>query len=301
MDKYDPDLIFDLAAGNLPEAEARAAEASLSAEGRAELAAQRTVLAAIANTPPVAMTDIERARLHRSVASAISETTRELSPVAVAARPAPTTRPSRAGIFVRWASAAAAAAMLVGVVAVGSQLGGLGGSGDSADTIATAEIAAATSTTAAGAGGDALSSSAPNQEDGLITGDGSDSGGSEAGAPTEDADFLGVTEELQEAPPLRETEDKSDLEEVTAWLLNARRETPLLDPVEDVTALPCYDVAAEDDDLDIADGFLVEYVDAGSGATLQGIAYADPGTDTVQPLIRVYDYLTCEPVVASTD
>jgi hypothetical protein len=135
----------------------------------------------------------------------------------------------------------------------------------------------------------------------LITGDGSDSAGSDAGVPPEDSDFLGVTEELQEAPPLRDTGDKSDLEEVTAWLLNARRETRLLDPVEDVTALPCYDVAAEDDDLDIADGFLVEYVDAGSGATLQGIAYADPGTDTVQPLIRVYDYLTCEPVVASTD
>ncbi|NNL98677.1 MAG: hypothetical protein HKO63_10775 [Acidimicrobiia bacterium] len=300
MDKYDPDLIFDLAAGNLPEAEARAAEASLSAEGRAELAAQRTVLAAIDNTPPVAMTDIERARLHRSVASAISETTRELSPVAVAARPVPTSRPGRTGIFVRWASAAAAAAMLVGVVAVGSQLGGLGGSSDSADTIANADVVAATSTIAF-SGGDALSGSAPDQESGLITGDGSDSAGSDAGAPPEDSDFLGVTEELQEAPPLREAADKSDLAEVTAWLLNARRETPLLDPIEDVTALPCYDVAAEDDDLDIADGFLVEYVDAASGATLQGIAYADPGTDTVQPLIRVYDYLTCEPVVASTD
>ena len=295
MDNYDPDLIFDLAAGHLPEAEARAAEASLSSEGRAELAAQRTVLAAIANTPPAAMTDIERARLHRSVASAIAETTRELSPVAVEARPGPARRPTRAGIFVRWASAAAAAAMLVGVVAVGSQLGGLGGSSDSADTIATAESALTTVITATAGGGDSLSSRAPTQEGDAVPGDGSQAAGS-----SEDSDFLGDTGELLEAPPLTQIRDKSDLEEVTAWLLDARRETPLLDPVDDVTALPCYDVAAEDDDLNIADGFLVEYVDA-AGRALQGIAYADPGTETVEPLIRVYDYLTCEPVIASTD
>jgi hypothetical protein len=299
MNSYDPDLIFDLAAGNLPDAEARAAEASLSPEGRAELAAQRVVLAAIAEAPPAVMTDIERARLHRSVASAVAETTRELDPVAVAARPAPARRTGRARIFARWAPAAAAAAMLVGVVAVGSQLGGLGGSSDSADTIAAAQSAATTITTAAGSGGDSFSSTAPD-EDGFFTEEGLDGGPVGADGSAEDSRFLAITEELQEAPPLRQAQDKPDLREVTAWLLDARRDTPLLDPVDDITALPCYAVAAEDDDLDIEDGFLVDYVDA-AGQTLQGIAYADPGTDTVEPLIRVYDFLTCEPVAASTD
>lgn len=296
MDNYNPDLIFDLAAGTLPEAEARAAEASLSAEGRAELQAQRAVLAAIAAAPPAQMTDIERARLHRSVTSAVAETTRELSPVAVAARPAPARRPSRAGILVRWASAATAAAMLVGVVAVGSQLGGLGGSDDTADTIAASEIAAATSTTAAGAGGTDALSTAPEFNDNLA---GAGDAATEDGA-VEDSDLFGAADELLEAPPLRETQDKSDLEEVTAWLLDTRRETRLLEPVDDLTTLPCYAVAVEDDDLNIEDGFLVDYFGA-DGTPMQGIAYADPGTDTVEPLIRVYDFLTCEPVVASTD
>ena len=298
MDNYNPDLIFDLAAGTLPEAEARAAEASLSAEGRAELQAQRAVLAAIATAPPALMTDIERARLHRSVTSAIAETTRELSPVAVAARPAPARRPSRAGILVRWASAATAAAMLVGVVAVGSQLGGLGGGDDTADTIAASESAAATSTTAAGAGGDgALTTTAPQFSDNLAGAGDAATGG---GAAEESDLFRAADELLQEAPALRDTEDKSDLEEVTAWLLNTRRETRLLEPVDDLSTLPCYAVAVEDDDLNIEDGFLVDYFGS-DGSPMQGIAYADPGTDTVEPLIRVYDFLTCEPVVASTD
>lgn len=297
MDNYNPDLIFDLAAGNLPEAEARAAEASLSAEGRAELDAQRAVLAAIANTPPAAMTDIERARLHRSVTSAIAETTRELSPVAVAgARPAPSRRTTRSGLFARWASAAAAAAMLVGVVAVGSQLGGLGGSGDSADTIAASEIAAATSTTAAGAGNAALSGDSGNDSFTPSAGEGSDGGLDGGGAVTEDS--LGFADELLEAPTLRDTHGKADLTEVAAWLVETRRLE--LDPIVDITALPCYEVAVEDDDLEIADGYLVDYI-AADGMTLQGILYADAGTDTVEPLIRVYDYYSCEPVVASTD
>lgn len=296
MDNYNPDLIFDLAAGNLPEAEARAAEASLSAEGRAELQAQRAVLAVIAEAPPATMTDIERARLHRSVISAIAETTRELSPVAVAAAPvAPPTKP-RSRMLFRWASAAAAAAMLVGVVAVGSQLGALGGSGDSADTIAVSEIAAATSTTAAGAGNAALSGDSGNDSFPPSAGEGSDGGLDGGGAVTEDS--LGFADELLEAPTLRDTQDRADLAEVAAWLVEARRLE--LDPIDDIGALPCYEVAVEDDDLDIADGFLLDYINA-AGETLQGIAYADQGTDTVEPLIRVYDFFSCEPVVASTD
>ncbi|MGI9610627.1 MAG: hypothetical protein ACR2NL_10085, partial [Acidimicrobiia bacterium] len=181
-------------------------------------------------------------------------------------------------------------------VAVGSQLGGLGGSDDAAATTVAAEAAAATPTTAAG-GDVAFSDGSSNSLISSAGDGGTDSGGD--GAATEDSD-LGFADELLEAPALRETQDKSDLQEVTAWLLDARRDTRLLEPVEDVTALPCYDIAVEDDDLDIADGFLVPYVDA-TGMTLQGIAYADSGTETVEPLIRVYDYLTCEPVVASTD
>ena len=175
MDNYHPDLIFDLAAGNLPEAEAHVAEASLSAESRTELHAQWAVLAAIADAPPVTMTDIERARLYRSVASAISETTRELSPLAVAAT-TPPTRPGKNRVWMRGASAAAVAAMFVGVVAVGLQLGRIGPSSDAARGTETTALAAAdTSTTALAAGGDdlpILASGPPRFTDGSAGGDG---------------------------------------------------------------------------------------------------------------------------------
>ena len=234
------------------------------------------------------MTDIERAHLHRSVASAVTETTRELRPSQCRRRRPPARRSTGLrGLWMRWASVATAAAMFVGVVAVGSQLGGIGGSEDSADTFVDSEIAAATSTTAAGAAGDgALFEDAPESNDRFA---GADSGGA-----AEDSALFGVAEDLLRAPVLEETQDKSDLEEVTAWLLNTRQETRLFEPVDDLSALPCYAVAVEDDDLNIEDGFLVDYLD-GDGATQQGIAYADPGTDTVEPLIRVYDFHRVRP------
>ena len=175
--------------------------------------------------------------------------------------------------------------------------GGPRGSDDTADTIAAGEIAAATSTTAAGGDGDrALSTTTPQFSENLAGAGGAATDGGAA----EDSDLFSAADELPEAPALRDTENKSDLEEVTAWLLDTRRETRLLEPFDDMSTLPCYAVAVEDDDLNIEDGFLVDYLDT-DGATQQGIAYADPGTDTVEPIIRVYDFLTCEPVVASTD
>lgn len=287
MDNYNPDLILDLAAGRLPEAEARAAEASLDAAGRAELAAQRAVLAAVADAPPVGMTDIERAHLHRSVTQAIAETTRELPPVRAAASSSPTRRP-RSVAWMRWASAATAAAMLVGVVAVGSQLGS--GSESTAETVNagiadqlvdrdTAAVGAqesleSTATTTAPTAGDG------SGEDGGVFGDSNDSLLSES-----DSRFL-----LQ-APPLDQAPEDANLEELTDFVteaIDARRI-----PVAGVTSLSCYEVASEDDDLDIVRGFLVPYPGP-NGEALNAIAFSDAGTATVEPLIWIYDLATCE-------
>jgi hypothetical protein len=285
MDNFHPDLIFDLAAGLLPEDEARVAEAALSAEGRSELAAQRAVLAAIADAPPVAMTDIERAHLHRSVAAAVAATTLELSPAAIASRPITASR-RRSARWMRWASAAAVAATFIGVVAVGSQLGG-GGSDSSADTVVSAG-ADLTSTTVAAAGG--LAATDPTSLAGAESAGGSDPGANDR--------FLAEEARLlPEAPALNGT-DGSDLAAMSTFLQDLQRTS--LDPITDLTALPCYAVAVEDDDLAIVDGFTVTYPGP-NGQPLDGIGYADAGTDTVDPIIRIYDLATCEPVFVSTD
>ena len=290
MDKYNPDLIFELAAGSLPEEEARAAEASLNAEGRAELAAQRAVLAAIADAPQVAMTDIERAHLHRTVAAGIADTTRELTAAAVAA-PRPTPK-GRTVLWTRFASAAAVAALFVGVVAVGTQLssGGDDASNVSADTALLA--------TTVPVGEADLTTTTASVALSAAEGDGAGAD-SDAGAGTFDDAVEESVAQLATAPPLSRAVNKQDLGELTAWLLEASRQE-LLDPVEDLASLPCFAVAAEDDDLAISYTFSVEYQSA-AGETLAGIAYADSGTPTQDPLIRVYDLATCEPVLANTD
>lgn len=292
MDNVNPDLIFDLAAGVLPAEEARAAEASLTPEGRRELAAQRAVLAAITATPPAAMTDIERARLHKTVAEGIADTTRELSPVAMAVpavRPSPARR--RSMVWVRLASAAAVAALFVGVVAVGSQLGSFGGSSDTGDV--TADTAAARATTE-GRESALSTTTAPAFAAG-------DSGGGDAtitGGDGSQSDVVGESAPgLQEAPALTRAEDKEDLGEITAWLLESRR---FATPYEDISTLPCYEVAMEDDDLAIVDGFSVEYPGP-AGEPRPGIGFADSGTETADPTIRVYDAATCEPVLANSE
>ena len=281
MDNYDPDLIFDLAAGLLPEDEARAAQAALSAEGHAELEAQRAVLAAIVDAPPVAMTDLERAHLHRSVAAAVAATTLELSPAAIASRPA---RRRRSAIWMRWASAAAVAATFIGVVAVGSQLGG--GSSHSAATIVSAG-ADATSTTLAAAG--ALAPEATS----LAASE--SAGGTDA---VSDDRFLGEEARLLPEAPALSGADGSDLAAVSTFLQDLQRTS--LAPIDDITALPCYAVAVEDDDLEIVDGFTVTYPGP-EGEPREGIGYADAGTNTVDPIIRIYDLATCQPVLVSAD
>lgn len=291
MDNYDPDIIFELAAGSLTGKEARAAEASLTPEGRTELAAQRAVLAAIADAPPVAMTDIERAHMHRAVAAGIAETTRELSAAAVAS-PSPRPAPRRRTVlWTRLASAAAVAALFVGVVAVGTQIS-VGGK-DAADV--SADQAALATTAPAEAAGDADLTTTTALALSAAGGDGAEAGTD--GATADDA-FEESVAQLPQAPALSRTSEEEDLGEVTAWLLDAKR-NELFAPVENLTSLPCFAVAAEDDDLAISYTFSVEYRSP-DGQTLPGIAYADSGTPTRDPLIRVYDLATCEPVLTNT-
>jgi len=283
MDNFNPDLILDLAAGLLPEAEALAAEASLTAAGRAELEAQRAVLAAVADAPPVGMTDIERAHLHRSVASAITETTRELPAVRVAAPSSPARR-SRSSAWMRWASVATAAAMFVGVVAVGSQLTGSDSGGETATAAIEAGSGQLTENSSAGADGGGEESRLTSTTVAANAG----------GSFSEDSAALGAdagSESLVAAPALEEAPGDSDLEKLTEFVteeIDARRV-----PVAGVSSLSCYEVAAEDDDLDIVRGFLVPYPGP-NGEEVTAIAFSDAGTSTVKPLIRIYDLETCE-------
>lgn len=283
MDNYDRDLIFDLAAGLLPEAEARAAEASLSAEARAELEAQRAVLAAVSSEAPVQMTDIERARLHRSVATGIADATRELP--AVAAVAAPRAR-RRSVLWMRVASAAGAAAVLVGVVAVGSQLAGSDG-----DASADAPVAVA-STTAPGGSATALSTTTVPAFESADGGAGSDVAGDAAGEAS-DPDLYG----LEEAPALSAPPAESDLgqlSEFASGMITTQRNM-----TGGLSSLPCYDVATEDDDLAIADSFVVPYPGE-DGEQRFAIAYSDAGTSESKPLVLLYDPATCERLAEDT-
>lgn len=279
MDNYDQDLIFDLAAGVLPEEEARAAEAALTPEGRAELEAQRSVLAAISSEPSVQMTDIERARLHRAVTAGIAEATRELPAVAAVSAPP---RPSRSVLWMRVASAAGAAALLVGVVAVGSQLTGTDG-----DASADAPLLTATSVAAeAGSDPQRSTTTAPASLAGDAESDMSGGALDEPGMPTTESLAM-----LREAPALTGPPEQSDLgalADFATGMITTQRNT-----TSSLSLLPCYDVATEDDDLAVADSFLVPYSDE-DGEERLAIAYSDGGTSETKPLVLLYDPSTCE-------
>ena len=118
MHEHDFDLIASIAEGELGPEEQAAAESLLGAcpACRADLQLQREALAFLQAAPPVMMTDIERAALHKSVAG-------NLPP---ARRPSPTK--TTAPWFQRLMPAMAAAAALMVVVGVGSVL--VTGSGD---------------------------------------------------------------------------------------------------------------------------------------------------------------------------
>jgi hypothetical protein len=282
MDRYDPALIFDLAAGLLPDDEARTAEAALSPEGRVELAAQRAVLAAIAEAPAPRMTDVERARMHRAVTEGIAEATRDLAAVPAIARPAP--RRTRSALWMRFASAAAAAALFVGVVAVGSQLVGDGDSDASADA-----IARSATTAAAAAGGDAATTTTAAA---LAMGDGQlESDAAPEALPLADLSML------EAAPPLEAPPGESDLEGIEDFAQQMVQTQRFAAPF---SSLPCYEVAVEDDDLEIAASFRVTYPGE-NGEERYAIAFSDAGTPTSDSLVRLYDPETCEPLADTTD
>ncbi len=149
MPRFDPETIAALAEGRLDPERAREIERAIAAdpESAAELAAQRTALAAIRSAPVPALSTDERAGLHAAVAEAIG----------LAARPSPArTSPRRAP----WAAISVAAAALVALVAIVPLTGVLSGGNSSETTTAAAlEI---TSTTAASFG--------PAQGDASLTG-----------------------------------------------------------------------------------------------------------------------------------
>ncbi len=189
MHRHDEDLIMALADGALS-GEA-ADEARLEIEGCAEcladLEAQRTAVDWLRTVKPVAMSELEIARLSRNLDVELGHDRR--------AAVEPTPLPSRWS-RVPWTPLVAVAAVLVAVVLVAPSLNLLGG-GDDADTVA-AEFA--TDTTAASRLQELLNDARVRSTDG---------GGAEAppaAAPDEVA-----TESAEAAEPAAETTMASDV------------------------------------------------------------------------------------------
>jgi hypothetical protein len=132
---HDPALIMALAEEQLDAADAHRVETELLAcrQCAEDLTFQRAALEVLRTAEPVAMTELERARLHRAVLA-------EARPAAASSRP--TRRDTRRFRLV--AAMGSVAAVLLAVVAIGPRLGGFGGSDDAADTTAAAAVAAAT-------------------------------------------------------------------------------------------------------------------------------------------------------------
>ncbi|HZD22004.1 MAG TPA: hypothetical protein VE569_01150 [Acidimicrobiia bacterium] len=135
MDDRQLELIAALAEGRLEDETAARALLATSAEARAEYEAQKTALEALAATSTVALTETEKAALHRDVWAELR------TPVST---PSSTVR-----WYSRWAPVAAVLLVVVGLVAVISQSGLLGGA-ESADTASEAKDAASVTTAAAG-------------------------------------------------------------------------------------------------------------------------------------------------------
>lgn len=118
MHDHDQDLIAAYAEGALTDdAEARALVESCEA-CRADYEAQAAVLRMLSSAPRPALTELERARLHRGVRAAVEPKT-----------------PAGAG-SPWWRRLAFAAAALFLMVGVGTVLANLGAGGDAADTLA---------------------------------------------------------------------------------------------------------------------------------------------------------------------
>ena len=133
---HDFELIAAIAEGEMSPAEQEAAEASLAtcATCQTDLELQREALAVLWDSPPVTMTDLERATLHRNVSRATTLVV-----------PSRASRPT-APWFQRLMPAMAAAAALLVVVGVGSVL--VNGA-DDADTALETTVAATESQRAA--------------------------------------------------------------------------------------------------------------------------------------------------------
>jgi len=142
MHDHDFDLIADIAQGDMSPDEQRTAEASLCETCRVELQLQREALEILRSSPPVRLSELERARVRRRV-------TETLFPPEPAPKPSPPW-------FQRLVPAMAAAAALLFVVGVGSVLINPSGESDTVvQTTASAEKAADEESFRAGIEGEA--------------------------------------------------------------------------------------------------------------------------------------------------
>ena len=267
MNSREEQLILDLASGSLPLEEVRRLEATLSEEAQRELATHRLVLGAISAESQPVMTDIEQARLHRNVAEAQSEITRELSATKIATPASRQVPKARTVRWMRFASAATVAALFIGVVAVGSQLN-VGSGSDSSDTIAAA--AAETSLTTD-------SSFAANDQE---------PGAPDVPAP---APISTVTTArsfaVLQAPAVEAETEEADLVDLARFITES---SDVVDAV--VKDLACFDVALDAVDTkpeSLVKGFTLMY------RNQLAVGFQSQAVDDEQA-IRIYDPLTCQ-------
>ena len=166
---------------------------------------------------------------------------------------------------------------------------------------ASRETSRVSATTEAAGGADLTTTTVPSfsASDGALGNEADAADG--AGGGDAAAESLPMEDEalsmLQEAPPLLALPGESDLdglEDFASEMIEALRGTD-----DTLTSLPCYQVAFEDDDLEIATSFRVPYPGE-DGEERYAIAFSDAGTPTSESLVRLYDPVTCEPLAATT-
>ncbi|HEX5631010.1 MAG TPA: hypothetical protein VFY15_05070, partial [Acidimicrobiia bacterium] len=130
MDKHDLDLVFALAAGSLPAAEAAALESRISSDpaAAAELAAQRRALAAASRAPRPHLAESESMALRAAVASRLGLE--------------PNVAPRRTRRRIPWGAVAVGASALAAVIALAPVVGLVGDRDDGGSAMTLADASA---------------------------------------------------------------------------------------------------------------------------------------------------------------
>lgn len=238
MHEHDLDLVAAYADGSASPSEADQVAQWLEtcADCTEEFESQQRALEALATVGPATLSDLERAKLHRTVRESIAQI--DLDAHELPAATESTERPKRA---MGWLAGVAAAA--VAVVLAGGVLSTLGGSNDSADLATTEPSLAEAATLEADTADEAAGATE------MLTDDAMDD--------AMDEDMAASFESAAGLPPVK------DLGDISADTLQALAEPPTLDQTDTTRAAP---LPTEDRPLttdDAESGPIMACLDAG--------------------------------------